>query len=135
MSFPWASFGSFVFKDTEIPLHGTDSGWNRESESQAIRTVNLGVNSPSYLKSLERGNATRSWECVMTYDRLELLQSYQNAVLTLVDWDRPVPNQWRAYFQSVATQERDIRASRIPNCTPGDNRLYARVSLTFVESS
>lgn len=135
MSFPWAGFGSFVFESTEQALHGTDSGWNRESASVEVRTVNLGINNPSYINPLERGNATRSWECYMTYARLAAFQAYQNNVLTLIDWDRPVPAQTRAYLKSVAQQERDVTALRVPNCGVGDNRHFVRVRLEFMESS
>lgn len=102
MSFPWPSFGSFIFQRDEWPMPGTDIGWL--TSPSRVRQRPLG-SSRDVIALTAIGSAERSFEVLLTQDRLDELKALVDTEESFTDWARPVPLARDAYLLSVDQSE------------------------------
>lgn len=131
MSYPFAGFGTVLFSREEMPLPDTDVGWVRSPTYSRVRPLGSARDS---ILTLAIGSAERSWELYLTPARLAALEALLNSTATLVDWDRPVPDQRRSFLTGVEPQEFVAVACRDDASSPGTSRRI-RTKLTWVSQA
>ncbi len=131
MSYPFAGFGTVLFTREEMPLPGTDVGWVRSPTYSRVRPLGSARDS---ILTLAIGSAERSWELYLAPARLAALEALLNSTATLVDWDRPVPDQRSAFLTGVEPQEFVAVACRDDGSSPGTARRI-RTKLTWVSQA
>ncbi len=102
MAYPFAGFGSFLFQQSERPITGTDTGWNREPSYSKSRPLGSSRDS---IVTLAVGSPTRTWEAWLTPARYATLSAMLNTMGTLTDWERPTPNSYSAFLSGIQQLE------------------------------
>ena len=131
MSYPFAGFSTLLWTREEMPLPGTDVGWVRTPSYSRVRPLGSARDS---IVTLAVGSAERSWELYLTPTRLTAHEAVVNSTATLVDWDRPVPDQRSAFLTRVEPLEFVAVACRDEGALPGTARRI-RTRLTFVSQA
>lgn len=126
MAYPFASFGSFLFKRTERPLPESDTRWKREQPSRD-QTRPLGSNKDSIV-TLALGSATRSYECLFSRDRFDAFVLLVNTTAAFTDWDRPTPGTCSAYLAAVYPVG-SVAVSCVDEADKIQTRIRTRVEL------
>lgn len=125
MAYPWASFGSFLFKQSESPLMGTDKGW--VLKPTLARSRPLG-SSKDDIVTLAIGSMERDYECLMEVDRFNALRALINTTSVFTDFDRPLPGQQNAFLINVEPLDRSL-FSRACDTNGSHQRIRCKVSL------
>lgn len=101
MAYPFASFGSFLFRRSESPLPETDTGWNINPNVSRAKILGSTVDS---IVALSIGSSDRSFECLLSPTRFAALYALVNTEASFVDWERPDPDHRNAYLANVEKQ-------------------------------
>ena len=98
MSYPWPSFGSFLFTREEQPIFGSDTGWGRELV--VARAALLGAVGDSAIITGVRA-AVRSFEAHLSPQRFTALEALLGTSATFTDWQSPDPDTRAALLTGV----------------------------------
>lgn len=122
--YPWPSFGTFLFTKDETPMPGSDVGWIQAP--QRVRQTPLG-SARDVIALTAYGSSERSFEVLLTYDRLQELKALVDTEEQFTDWRRPVPLARTAYLSGVDQSEELLTACPTPE-TQG-KKWRTRISL------
>lgn len=109
MSFPWPSFGTFVFKRDETELWGSDQGWALSPSYAQMRPIG---STKDHIVATAIGSASRSFECYLEPSRFLSLQAKINTVDDFTDWERPTPDSRQAMLMEVVPVEKTFHRDR-----------------------
>ena len=98
MAYPFAGFGSMLFPREEMPIFGTDMGWNRSPSLSRARPLGSATDS---IVTLAIGSAVRTFELYLYPARFAQLQALVNTSAAFVDWERPTPDNRQAFLSKV----------------------------------
>ena len=124
MSFPWSGFASFLFTREEIPIFGTDMGWQRLPSIDRTRPLGSATDS---IVTTAAGSATRSFEIYLSPTRLAALEALVNTTATFTDWERPTPDSRSAFLRALLNLER-----LAVKCNDGTTRQRFRVRVELI---
>lgn len=125
MAYPFPSFGDFLFLTEETPSWNNDTGWQPVSSVATTAVLGGTTASPIMLGVVFE----RSFEIILTPDRLRELQAMIGLRADFCDWDQPVPNARPAFLNDVAHQE-EVLASKLRGDPLTRRRHRVRVELT-----
>lgn len=124
MAYPWPGFGSILFARDEIPIFGTDMGWQRLPSIDRARPLGSATDS---IVTTAAGSATRSFEVYLSPTRLAALEALVNTTATFTDWGRPTPDSRSAFLFTLLNLER-----LAVKCHDGVTRQRFRVRVELI---
>jgi fructose-1,6-bisphosphatase/inositol monophosphatase family enzyme len=124
MGYPWAGFSSFLFTRDEIPIFGTDMGWQRLPSIDRARPLGSATDS---IVTTAAGSATRAFELYLDPTRLAALEALVNTTGTFTDWERPTPDTRSAFLRALLNLER-----LAVKCHDGVTRQRFRVRVELI---
>ena len=130
MAYPFPGFGSFVFQREEWPIDGTDSGWRRSPVRDRTRNLGSAIDS---IVTLAVGSAERSWEAHLEPARLAALEELISSTEDFVDWNRPTPEQRRAYLENVEPIRNVAAREFVSDDNPTRRKTRVRISIISQE--
>ena len=105
-TYPWAGYdGLGNFKRAEMPLFGTDKGWNYSPQIDYGKVLGAAREDVAVLGL---GSARRSWEMHMEPDRFATLQALIGTFGTLTDWTRPTPDSRAVVLAQVEQVDPEV---------------------------
>ncbi|KKN05740.1 hypothetical protein LCGC14_1084330 [marine sediment metagenome] len=122
--FPWPGFSSILFTRDEIPIFGTDMGWQRLPSIDRTRALGSATDS---IVTTAAGSATRSFEIYLSPTRLAALEALVNTTGTFTDWERPTPDSRSAFLRALLNLER-----LTVKCNDGTTRQRFRVRVELI---
>ena len=124
MAFPFAGFSSFLFTREEIPIFGTDLGWQRLPSIDRTRPLGSATDS---IVTTAAGSATRAFELYLDPTRLAALEALVNTTATFTDWERPTPDSRSAFLSTLLNLQR-----LAVKCHDGVTRQRFRVRVELI---
>ena len=124
MAYPFAGFGSFLFRQDERPLDDSDTEWIASptvQRSRALGTAN------DRLQTMSIGSLDRSFEMMFEPDRYSTIFAMINTTDTFTDWRRPAPDSRNARLANV----RFIRNVGVL-CSDGVTRRKVRALVSLI---
>lgn len=129
MAFPWPSFGSFQFHRSlgEVAIPDTDAGWQLQPTFQNERAIGAMTN---VVTLMSYGSQERTFEILLTQDRLIQLQALVGTVGTFTDWPTAGrnPDVRQAVLMGALPQGGLVR---VANCQDAD-KWRRRVQVTLL---
>ena len=123
MAYPFAGFGSFLFRDSERPMVDTDTSWAVKPTIARSRPLGSATDN---IRTMAIGSAERSFELRMDEDRYATLQALINTVGAFTDWTRPTPDSRQAYLANATIVAHVASISRTGK---GHRKYRVRVEL------
>lgn len=124
MSYPFASFGTFLFTPDERSIEETDTHWGLSPARDTSRPLGSATDS---IVTTAIGSSRRNYQAYLSPSRFASLQALMDTVADFTDWERPTPDHRNALLLSVSEVERvDVI------CSDGVTRRRIRAQISLV---
>lgn len=129
MPYPFPSFGTFLFRshDGEVPLEGSDSGWNLNLSVQSQRALGAVANTISVMAV---GSQERQFDIMMTDARFQSLRAFVGTTAVFTGWalHKSTPDTFQAFLAAVRAEGSLVRML----CADGGEQFRRRVHIELV---
>lgn len=126
MAYPWPGFGTFVFTREERPIHGSDTGWQRDHPNYDV-AMPLGSSRDSVVL-IAVGSARRSFECYLSPTRYTALEALLTTSAVFTDWSQPTPDSRQAVLMALSAIDQYVTM----RCSDGVTRRRVQASLELL---